>query len=119
MMIGWVLFRSETIVQAGQYLMAMFGSGQGEPLMTPVARYLTPSVLMAITVGVLFSVAAVPGEKRIIARLRKHLGTGPGSRVLPEVGVRVALDLGSLALLGFAALIMATGTYNPFLYFRF
>src|SRR5437867_88384 len=118
-MIGWVLFRSETIVQAGQYLMAMFGSGQGEPLMTPVARYLTPSVLMAITVGVLFSVAAVPGEKRIIARLRKHLGTGPGSRVLPEVGVRVALDLGSLALLGFAALIMATGTYNPFLYFRF
>ena len=95
-MLGWVFFRADTLDQALGYLSALAGAGG----MGSLARYAANSVLAALAIGALLSAAPIARLEAI--RLPRPL-----------------LQTASLLLFLIAAVNLASGTYNPFIYFRF
>ncbi len=106
-LLGWVLFRAADLRHAGAMLRAM--AGAGSPSQPGFGQYAPASVLAALAVGAAISVPW--GGMR--DRLRDRLAwTGP---LLTSTAAA-----GSLAmLLILCAADLATGTYRPFIYFRF
>lgn len=119
--VGWVFFRCDTFTQAIAVLSAMAGFAPGDPVLVPVARYLTDAVLAAILAG---AVAATP----LSASLRRRAAAGrvpapgggaaAGGAVLAGT-VPVVYAGGAVLLLALSLVSLASGTYNPFIYFRF
>ena len=109
-MAGWVLFRAETLTHAGQMFAALSGFGAGDGLAAPVERFLQSPVLAAMVAGAVFSVTAMP-------RGRSWLPSGNDSwRFL---GRDLASDTAVLLLLFLSGVAIASGSYNPFIYYRF
>jgi alginate O-acetyltransferase complex protein AlgI len=116
-MVGWVFFRSDSLDKALAMLRSMAGWAEGDPVSTPLAYYLPQSVLAALILG---SVAATPVGmllRQPPAVLRDSLL--PVGRILVGAGWRAAYSVFSLILLSLSAVSIASGTYNPFIYFRF
>jgi len=109
-MVGWVFFRAETLRQAGSFLSAMAGFASGSGLEQHVGLHLNAMVAVALAAGVLGSAPLLPR----LARWRGGIAT---------IQVRALVEAGRLAGLVFllvaSAMLMAAGTYNPFIYFRF
>lgn len=112
--LGWVLFRSDNIVYAGKYIAAMFG------------RYNGSAGAAAAGSGVYLCLGFMSMEL-IIAFAAALAGMGFVSRALAGVydSVRkktwfMALDMFvMLGLLTLCILRIISGTYNPFIYFKF
>ena len=114
-MIGWVLFRADSIVDAGRMLVAMSGGASAAaPAFSP-SWYLTPDVVAALLAGL---VGATPAGPALAAWWTpRDAGEGTGA-TLPAVA-----SLGAVALCAVlfvvSVLLSAAGTYSPFIYFRF
>jgi alginate O-acetyltransferase complex protein AlgI len=115
-LVGWVLFRAATFAQATAFLKAMAGFGRGAGVWYSPALYLNAGVLGALVLGAL---AAQPLLPRLV-QLRDRL-TAPGGRLAYALEPVLAFTPVAvlLALLLVSAMLMAGGTYNPFIYFRF
>ncbi|MGN1187695.1 MAG: hypothetical protein ACI4R6_04305, partial [Lachnospiraceae bacterium] len=102
--IGWVLFRSDNIVYAGQFLKAMFVPAAGSH---SVLEFMSMKLLIA-------SVAALVGMgfiSRAMAGLYKKIRTNE---------LFMSADTVYTAVLLIASIIsIVSGTYNPFIYFQF
>ena len=112
--VGWVLFRADTFSQAVSFLRAMAGAASPvDPY--PLQWFLRPGVALALCFGVVFSAPLLPAMAGWLdRRLRSGGGKDPWS---PAVA---AFQLAGLALVLVACSIrIASGTYNPFIYFRF
>ncbi len=104
---GWVLFRASSLHAAGSYLRAL--AGLGAPANgAQVLATITPAVALALTVGVI-------GSTPILARIQDRWGKMDA----PLAGALWARDAAVVALLLLSTLQVASGTYNPFIYFRF
>ena len=116
---GWVLFRADSLHQAGHFYVVMAGFGAGVPELAPVARFLTPSVITALAVAT--AICALPplSERRLQLALRRFLPFHAARRPVADGAVAIAFNLGGLFLAGLAACSLAANTYNPFIYFRF
>ena len=106
---GWVLFRSDSLSQAGLMLRSWFGRA-------PVAREarilwldLSPKVLLAMAAGLLL---AFPVAALLRRFARRAFSRFPAAAELAEWAVLTAFAL-------LAMLMLAGGAYNPFIYFRF
>jgi len=113
-MIGWVFFRSPDLAYVFVYLKTMFGFGTGPGLIYYPALYLDAEAVVWIVLGLLGSFPLVPA---IGNRLRGSEDKGAG-----RVGTLVyALVSGLFLILVFLAsiLTLVSGTYQPFIYFRF
>ena len=109
-MIGWVFFRAETLTGAIGFLKAMAGMGIAAPTPYSVRWFLKPDLLLAIAAGVIGSAPWVKTlADRIAASNRSALAW---SASLASVATLVVLLVASI-------LQVASGTYNPFIYFRF
>ncbi len=109
---GWVLFRCETLTQAGHYYAALAGFAHGDPLRHPLAEFLNAQVALTLVIGIVF---AAPVARRL-GRWRDQVAAQPGLRAR---GV-LAIDIGWTTIVYLVACAMlAAGTYNPFIYFRF
>ena len=115
-MMGWVLFRSDTFAGAGHYFAALFGAGH-VGLAQPILRYTSNEVIWALCLGVAFSMP-------LWSEMRKT-GTTIGS-LIPVRSRKIYFALGQIleivlviAGLLISAAWLAGGTYNPFIYFRF
>ncbi len=126
-MIGWVLFRAEDLPHALQYLAAMGGLGESSAQSARVIGYLNNSTLIAIGLGIIFS---TPMAAHVASRFERNAEAreGPSEGVALESSLRRGLRIcaprlvtatycGSLLFL--CAVSLASGTYNPFIYFRF
>lgn len=103
-MIGWVFFRSDTVLQAVEYLRQMF---MGSPSAYTALSFLSMKVVMALLFGILFSGFA---QRIFGARYEKIRGKLP---------VRIC-DLAAQAVILILSIFMlVSGTYNPFIYFQF
>jgi len=113
-MVGWVFFRADHLATAVSYLGAMVGLHGTR--WAALAEYLPGDVVLATLVGVVGSAPIVP----MLARLREGLGARPESRAARlYMGWELAA-VGATALVFYAsAALLAAGTYNPFIYFRF
>ena len=101
--VGWVFFRAEDMGHAATVLRAMFSpAGWSTQLLAPV---LTWQRTLALMIG-LASLALPP--RLITGRLVAESGRGPSI-------VRGALLVGT----PYAAILVAAGTFSPFLYFQF
>lgn len=97
--LGFVLFRAETLPQAGAMFAAMFtGFGLSWQGTAAVCAGLTPLFLLTLVLALVLS---APVVKRL------------------EGKCQTLSMIGALALLVLCMLNLSAGTFNPFIYFRF
>lgn len=100
---GWVLFRAEDLVGAGQFFRGLLGLNGGNTIRFDVHVLLNAGLLLPLLLGCLLAVLP-----RWVSLPR-----------LPK-GIDLALDTAwTFGLFCLVMLFVAAGTYSPFLYFRF
>ncbi len=100
--IGWVVFRADTLSYAVEYLKNMFGFVRGRDISYTTAYYIDNIEIIAFAIAAL---CAMPVCKNILF-VRNKAGL-------------VLVNLGLVLLFVLAVASMAASTYNPFIYFRF
>lgn len=116
-MIGWVFFRSESLEQATAFLTQMFGVGPRAQAVPAIVELSTNQQRVAIVFGL---VAATPLISRFFAYLA--VDVDPTSIVRGRTLKRyqhIVVMATVVLLLYINASYVASGTYNPFIYFRF
>ncbi len=105
----WVVFRADNLYQAGRFFMNMLGINNNG-FYSDLAVMLIRENLVFLVLGILFS---MPVARNMNEILYKN----------PRSGIRWAAVLfypvGLLALLVVCVAYLASGTYNPFIYFNF
>jgi alginate O-acetyltransferase complex protein AlgI len=102
-MIGWTLFRADSADVASHMLRAMFGFGEAGTLAWPVAAFANALVVGTLIAGVIFSMPVYEKVKKLV----------PVSLFVPSSVVIAAV------LVFACSLKVLSGSYSPFLYFRF
>ena len=105
--LGFVLFRADTIGYAAAFLKTMFLGGDGIPA-AAVTAGLTPWFVFVTVVAATFSFPLLPALGQRLSR------TPTGEKT-----VQIASMLFSVVLLLLSVGALAADTYNPFIYFRF
>jgi alginate O-acetyltransferase complex protein AlgI len=111
---GWVLFRCDTLAHAGAYYAALVGMGAHDA--TAALKYPLRMLLDNLTGVTLVaaSVGAMPVGRWLLARL------AGAEAIRHEWSLLFAGEWLWLALvLAASCTYLASGTYNPFIYFRF
>jgi alginate O-acetyltransferase complex protein AlgI len=116
-MVGWVLFRADTFAGAVAMLRAMAGFGAAQPTIYSVSWYLTPELLLALAVGIIGSTPIAPALARWWAD-RSGAVSESGDAALGWLPSALGAATLVLLLAG-SVMLIAAGTYNPFIYFRF
>ena len=109
-MFGWVFFRSDSLGHAVSYFKTLFGLTQADLTNASIFSFAPPSVMIAIAVGIL---AATPFFRVITKTMR-----------LPSVAqaigpIKLFSNVWSLLIFSFSMMSLASGSFNPFIYFRF
>ena len=114
---GWVLFRADTVGQARAFLKAMAGLGKGAGLEYHVWLYVDSQLVLALLAGVIGSAPLLPllirARDRVVSRAPGLLASGLNA------GFALVDLAGHSLLLLASAMLLAAGTHNPFIYFRF
>jgi len=120
LMVSWVFFRAEDLSHALSYLAAMIGEGRGDGLVYHAGLYLNREVVVVLIVAVIGSAPVFPWLKQIYLRAVRRRQAETHAHLSPT-DFAVAFGYSSLlaALLILSVSYMASGTYNPFIYFRF
>ncbi len=116
-MVGWILFRSETLADAFRFLSLMAGVDNLPGGHSAAAQFLDSKAQLELAMALLFSLPILPALKR----WRDAILTRPGQRLHPWLDAIVHLtQLAVLAgLLYFATISLAAGAYSPFIYLKF
>ena len=116
-MSGWVFFRAAALSYAWAFLLTMVGLRAGGE---SVAPYLNMELALALPVAVL---AATPLLPLLASACRRQMESGAWPHPLAAPLVRGAWTFaevaGCMGLLVASSALLAAGTYNPFIYFRF
>ena len=106
--IGWVLFRSENVTSAFDYIGSMFGM-RGNGFLSDETLLYGSNYYMTFIIGILASLPIVPFVK-------KKMSTLPAR----AVSVIEVAEIVLLFVIFFVAMsYMVKGTYSPFIYFNF
>jgi alginate O-acetyltransferase complex protein AlgI len=108
---GWVLFRCDTLAHAGHYYTALLGFSGADPAVHPLGQYANGLLLATLGAGVLFATPLATW----FGAWRERAMQVPRAQplVITADGAWVA------AVFVASAAMLAAGTYNPFIYFRF
>ena len=108
---GWVLFASDSFSHALYYLSAMGGF---DSVLKPVyyQDYFKTDLIWAAICGIIFSTPLLPIISKSWPKLTNRIP-------FIEHPLRFGQVAGLLALLLFSIAFLASGTFNPFIYFRF
>ena len=106
-MIGWVMFRADTIGYAVQYVGAMFGANGSTP-----ALFVNSQFVFTLVVATLFSFFGLTkaGDKALDFFF---------NRKEYNIGQVIWVGLIMIVLLILSASFILKGSFNPFIYFRF
>lgn len=113
--IGWVIFRADSLGQASTIIASMFALGHATEAPV-IAAYLDARLLITMVIAVLASGPVLPALNPYLKAL-KH--TRPGLRAWRYYGLFASADLLIIAMFFICVLDLSSGTYNPFIYFRF
>jgi alginate O-acetyltransferase complex protein AlgI len=116
-LMGWALFRAENLPHAFAYIGAMYGAWSLPGVQTAFNAYFTPQVAIAVVVGILGCMPVVPAVKTLLARAVDTLQP-PVAVFVESVAALIRLGAHATVLLG-SLMVIAAGTYHPFIYFRF
>lgn len=106
---GWVLFRSATRFSALTAFKSLFGLLEPERDTALLYIDAAPKFLVAVVVGIFFAFPVLPAVKAFFGR------RGESVRAFADGVAWLAVSVCAL----FAILLIAGGSYNPFIYFRF
>ncbi len=107
-MVGWVFFRAETLGSAIVFLKTMAGIRGGSGAFHDLDYYLSiPSLWMALILG---TIGAAPWLTVISRAIQSRPCEGP---------LRLVGSVACLAVLLLSVVVLASGSHNPFIYFRF
>ena len=107
-----VIFRTETLPDAGNYLKALVNLNTNiNPALNP-GLFANPEVFLMIIAGLIGSVPFVPWLNEKLDILEQKAGI---IYIIRQTGTIVIL----MAILLACSMKLAAGTYNPFIYFRF
>jgi alginate O-acetyltransferase complex protein AlgI len=112
-LVGWVFFRADNLSHAITFLTAMFGAAPTVGAGTKLALYLNSEVAVMLGIGIIASLPVFPAVRAMVF--------GKRWQGLPAVQTGLALARVSLyiGVFSLALLWLASGTHNPFIYFRF
>ena len=112
-MLGWVLFRIEDIVETLRYFKAMFGFDRSGYTAFSVGYFLDVRLVFFLVIAVL---ACIPWAQVMPVKISAHIANFAGSdKMLPRVTRHVCL----IVLLVISFIFIVNSTYSPFIYFRF
>ena len=109
-MIGWVFFRAENIVQAWDYIKILMGFGHNTMINLSFINYMNESAFIVI-LAALFATPILPKIKLRIKERNKSL--------VDNRFVYMLYSLFLMSIMFIAVVVLVNSTYNPFLYFRF
>jgi alginate O-acetyltransferase complex protein AlgI len=115
--VGWVVFRMDSLAGAGSVLKAMFGFGAGAGIKYHVSLYLTNEVAALLALAAIFSTPLAGRLGRRIEALEDALADRWGS--LAPAPIRLARVAAYCSILVLCLSFVAQKSYNPFIYFRF
>ena len=113
-MVGWVIFRADTLGGAVVMLAAMAGAGATTAPVFAPSWFWNTEVLLAVGAGIV-------GSTPVLTALGQRLAVpaeSAGVRVL-RWQASMAAVVGLMALLAASLMLSASRSYNPFIYFRF
>jgi len=116
-MVGWVFFRSETFSQALVFLKAMVGFAPGTGAEYYVAMYLNNQLLIVLLAGAIGSLPIVPRLNRWHENVVSGR-SGVGVLVVESLWAMASVVAMAAIFLG-SSMLLASGTHNPFIYYRF
>ncbi len=110
---GWVIFRAENLQHAGYFLQAMLGfsgAGSGHDW---VGMGLTNWTVFVLLLALCLATPVYPCWQAWVSKLQAQQQTSMA------VGMQLATELFCLMVLVVSLSFVASGSYNPFIYFRF
>ena len=110
---GWVLFRSENLIYAAQYLSAMLGLSSGSAAFGAAWVYALENWAFLVA-GICFSMPVAPALRRWFTRNRREPIL---QKMIIPGQIAFGLTVTGLFLIGVTYLVK--GSYNPFIYFNF
>ena len=125
-MVGFVLFRADTISQGGYFIRQMFtGFSMNEAGISLAAQQLTPWFIAMFIAGIVFMAPVQKYTERLAALLEEGgENSGKTRRGQAVIGrsvkaARLIVGVICILLLIWCMMRLSSGTYNPFIYFRF
>ncbi len=116
-MVGWAIFRANTVAAAGHFILALFGLSQVPAFTETNGHYTTTQGIWAIAFGILFSGPLWGWIRTTGAKLGRR--SPPACRPAVQI-FGSALEIALIVVLLLVISIhLAANTYNPFIYFRF
>ena len=117
-LVGWTLFRAETLETAITFLLAMVGLAQGTGVQYHVSMYVDTHLMLALTAGAIGSTPILPTvinwcNRRIV----QEEEAARSQRT--DIAIQLAGVAGIAVIMLVCAMYVAASTYNPFIYFRF
>lgn len=109
--LGLVIFRADSLGQAGAFFRTMLGFGTGDPAVHHLGLHLRANVSLSLLIGLVASTPLLPALGRWL--------TANASTGAPQALVRGGVVAGIAVLFLLVAMNLAAGTHNPFIYFRF
>lgn len=107
-LVGWVMFRADTLQYAMDYLKIMFGLKQNVTIFFDTAYYMDRFTLFILCAGVLFST-------KIPTKIKDKISSLENLKAVSVAAEGIAL----VVLMLICAMMIMASTYNPFIYFRF
>jgi D-alanyl-lipoteichoic acid acyltransferase DltB (MBOAT superfamily) len=103
--IGWIIFRSENIISAKNYISLMFGFNANGVIDETFALYFSNGKWI-VAIGILLSTPVVKICKNQFMRLN-------------TTAYRIVSSIGLMILFTISVLVCIKSDYNPFIYFNF
>ena len=116
-MLGWVIFRSNSLPQATFYLGTMAGWGQNGFDPSILSLYLDSKARFEISMALLLALPLYPCLRRLKQTLLQRWSGAVKLAVSTSVHLTQLLFFAAISY--FAVISLAAGVYNPFIYFRF
>ena len=116
-MFGWVIFRSDTILDASQYIAVMTGFNQiTNAVLSPTLSF-DDKARFEMILGICLATRLYPMSSQLKTKILNQLSGF--SRNLFEISSQIINLTVMIALTYFTVISLAAGAYNPFIYFRF
>ena len=116
-MFGMVIFLTPTLAASKYYFLVMIGMAGETTSAQSAALYLNSKVLFEIFVGVVLAMPVYPAlgnlRRKIVERIPEP------RQYIFELSVHISKLSITIGLVYFTCISLASGVYNPFIYFRF
>ncbi|MFT5232447.1 MAG: alginate O-acetyltransferase complex protein AlgI [Candidatus Krumholzibacteriia bacterium] len=112
--LSWIIFRPTDLGQTKYYAKSVFGMADTQNDVLSVAEFLTPESATALLLGAVFACPLLPWLLRVKDRLLLRW-SHPIWKVAYG-GTKLGVMFAALVL---SVATLASGSYNPFIYFRF